>query len=468
MKIIKTNFLCLFCLVIMFGCKEETITVDSTPEINSFVDEISSLPGERITFEGVISDPAGVKTVNIKYEPWFLDKTIVKDSLPDIYRLAYSFTVPSDAEDASVHTIPITIGNAGNVTVTREVVISLDKDIDAPVINIKSPSDGATVLVGDGNEVNFDIDVADKELAEFRIESDVLNETITISGTSYNYSKSLDIADPGTYAFTVFATDLTGNESSSSVIVSIATDLQFTQMFLTDETNDAALNQDIFGIPFNTSASEVSGENGFVFTGRYYSASANSEVRFIPQRTSFEPFTFGADPNTPGKLVLGANATVSPIIIPGVGYYEVKMDVRDLSYTVASYSPTDDAFDQVYILGRGIYIDATTSTCTKNSDGTNQCWHFNSGKPFTQDTNNEFLWTIDVTVQDEPNDNGANGFILNANPNNWAPFWRTNREDPSIAVPGGGGNYVFEDSALGKDYTFIFDTHLNRIVIKNR
>ena len=469
MKTVKTKLLYIFCLiVVVVSCNDDSVKVDSTPEFSSFLEKISSLPGERVTFEAVISDPAGVKSVNIKYETWFLDKTIVKDSLPDIYKLAYSFQVPDDAEEFSVHTIPVTITNAGDVTTTKEVVITLDKDITAPVITINSPVDNSTVLIGAGDEINFNIDLADRELSEFKIESDILNETIALTGASYNYAKSLDVTSPGSYTFNITVKDATGNESTSSVTVNIVTDLQFPAMYLTDETSDAALNQDIFGIPFSTTASQAAGENGYVFTARYYSKTANSEVRFIPQQGSFEPFSFGASANDAGKLTLGSDATVSPIVVPGVGYYEITMDVRDLSYSVTPYTPTDAAFDQVYVLGRGIFVDATTSTCTKNSDGTTQCWHFNSGKPFTQDSSNQYLWTIDVTIKDQPNDNGGNGFILNANPSGWAPFWRTNPEDRSMAVPGGGGNYIFEDSALDKDYTFIFDTHLNRVIIKNR
>ncbi|WP_203257232.1 hypothetical protein [Hyunsoonleella ulvae] len=449
---------------------DDSVTVDSTPAFQTLIQEISSLPGEEFVFEGIVTDPAGIKTVNFKYESWFLDKTILKDSLPETYTISYKFKVPDDAEEFSVHTIPVTITNAGNVETTRDVVVTLDRDISAPTITVNSPANGATVLIGAGNEIDLNIDLADRELAELRIESDILNETIPVSGASHNYSNSLDVANPGNYDFTITAIDAAGNEATASVSVSIVTDLQFGAMFLTDETTDAALNQDIFGIPFTTEGSQVSGEDGYVFTGRYYSTVANSEVRFIPQAGSFEPFTFGANPNIPGQLVLGQDVTVAPIVIPNVGYYEITMDVRDLSYTVTPYTPTDAAFDQVYILGRGIYIDATTSTCTNNNDGSTQCWHFNSGKPFTQDANNSYLWTIDVTLQDQPNDNGANGFILNANTSGWAPFWRVdvNGGDPSKTIPGGGNNYVFDDSALNKDYTFIFDTHLNRVIAKDR
>lgn len=466
MKTIKTKLLCIICLMLVIvSCDDDSVSVDSTPEFISFVGEISSLPGQTLTFKGVVSDPAGVKSIDIKYEPWFLDKTIVKDSLPDIYELGYNFKVPEDAEMNSVHNIPITVANVGGNIVTSNVVVTLDLDIDNPVIQVASPIDNATVLIGSGNEIELDINVTDTNLAEFKIESSVLNETIAVSGQSYNYKKSLDIANLGKYEFTITATDAAGNVQTATVSVNVLDELLFDVMYITDVTSDSDLNADLFGIPYNTEASSASTEDGYVFTAKYYSPQANSEVRFIPQQGSFAPYSFGS--SSSGKLVLGNDASVSPIVVPGVGYYEITMDLRDQSYTVTPYTPADTAFDQIYILGTGVYIDATTSTCTKNSDGTTQCWHFNSGKPFTQDSSNQYLWTIDVSVKDEPTQNN-NGFILNANAAGWAPFWRVEADNPSTTVPNGGANYIFDDSALNKDYTYIFDTHLNRLVVKTR
>ena len=53
--------------------------------------------------------------------------------------------------------------------------------------------------------------------------------------------------------------------------------------------------------------------------------------------------------------------------MPNEGYYEVKMDLRDSSYSVTSYTPSDTPYTEVYILGRGIYINDTVSTCTDNT-----------------------------------------------------------------------------------------------------
>ncbi|SFD17126.1 hypothetical protein SAMN04487987_105191 [Algibacter pectinivorans] len=467
----KTSLLFVVCIVMtIMSCNDEDDSqgINSTPEFISFVDAISSLPGETLTFEAGISDPAGIKSINIKYESWFLDKTIFKDSLPDVYELAYDFIVPDDAEMNSVHTIVITAYNVGGNQITKNVVVTLDKDVTNPTIQIVSPTNQSTVLIGDGNEIVLDITVSDAELAEFKIESSVLNETKAISGETYNYIRALDISTLGNYEFAITVTDASGNIRTETISVNVLDELLFEVMYITDVTSNAALNDDLFGVPYSTIASTASTEDGYVFTGKYYSSTPNSEVRFIPQQTAFEPYSFGADPNAMGELILGNDASVSPIVVPGVGYYEITMDLRDQSYVVEPYVPIDTAFDQVYVLGRGVYLDATSSTCVDNSDGSTRCWHFLSGKPFIPDSNNPYLWTIDVTAQDQPDDNGANGFILNANPEGWGPFWRVDANDPSVTIPNAGANYVFDDSSLNKDYTFVFDTHLNRLVVKNR
>ncbi|WP_299064556.1 hypothetical protein [uncultured Polaribacter sp.] len=465
MRIIKSKLpLFVSFILIIISCNDDAVVVNSIPEFTTLEENISSLPGEDFIFEGIVSDPAGIKSVNFTYEPWFLNKTIVKDSLPETYEISYRFKIPDDAIPNSIHTIPMTVSNAGDKTTVKNITITLDRDIENPVINIASPVNGATVLIGTADEVNLNITVTDKNLAEFKIESSVLNETLAISGSSFEYEKALNITEPDTYTFTITVTDTSGNVSTETVSMNVLNELSFDVMYITGVTSEALLVSDIFGIPYVTSASEVAEEDGFVFIGRYYSPAPNTEVRFLAQKGSFGPYTFGVDTNTDGRLALGDDVTVSPIVLPEVGYYEVKMDLRDSSYSVTSYMPTDDPYTQIYILGRGIYIDDTVSTCTDNTTNEDRCWHFRSGKPFTKDPNNSYLWTIDVTVKDHPNDDGVNGFILNANPASWAPFWRVdNVEDPEATVPGGGGNYVFPDSALDKDYTFTFDTHLNRI-----
>ncbi|NER17870.1 cadherin repeat domain-containing protein [Spongiivirga citrea] len=458
-----TTIFLLLCSLIQSCNDDESLNVDSTPEFTSLVSTVSSLPGQTFLFEGVVSDEAGVRSVNLKYEPWFLNKTIIRDSITETYELSYKFKVPDDAIENSVHVIPLTITNIGGKSSVEEVTVTLDQDIDGPQIQIAQPINEATLPIGDGDEISFDVTVTDAELAELKIESDLLNEVLPISGTSYNYTNSLDVAIPDKYFFTITATDVSGNVSTETFAVNVVDELEFTNMYVTDMTSDTELVSDIFGVPYKTSASSETNETGYVFTARYYAPTPNFEVRFLAQKGSFSPYAFGAGADS-GRLAIGSSSDVAPIVLSEVGYYEIKMDLRDLTYSITPYTPSDDTFEQVYIIGTGIYINETESTCTNNTDGSLQCWNFASGKPFQKDGNNPYLWTIDVSLKDEPLNNGANGFILNANPNGWSPFWRIdNPNDPEATVPGGGVNYVFPDSALDKEYRFVFDTHLNRI-----
>ncbi|MFV9552466.1 hypothetical protein [Algibacter sp. PT7-4] len=466
MKTKKLGVLIIACLLLLvIGCSDDdSVKTDSVPEINLLTKSISSLPGETFVVKGTLVDPAGIQSVNLKYEPWFLDKTITKnDSVYKTYELDYKFKVPEDAIEGSEHLILITVINQGGNQSTENLVVTLDQDIASPIVQVNSPTNGTTVLIGEGNEIEFDIVITDQELAEFKIESTMLNETIPVSGTSYNYMKSLDIEDEGRYDFTITVADASGNLTTETLYVNVLNELLFDAMYLADVSSDAELNTDLFGVPYATEASTLSGEDGYVFTARYYAATENVELRFIPQKGSFEPYTFGASQDQPGVLDIGSDNTVTPIVLPQIGYYEVIIDVKNLTYTVNAYIPTDDAFDQVYILGRGVFV-GDSSTCVNNTTGATQCWHFNSGKPFNVDSSNPYLWTLDISVDDQPGDEGANGFILNSNASGWAPFWRVdNAADPEATVPGGGTNYVFPDDALGKDYKVVFDTHLNRL-----
>jgi hypothetical protein len=468
----KTTKIILFLIFVFFtvviGCSDDKSSkVDSSPEFQSLAQEISSLPGQTFTLSGVISDPAGIGSINLKYESWFLDKKIVLDASPKSYDLSYKFKVPENAIVNSKHTIAVTIVNSGGVAITKNVVITLNQDIAKPVIKITKPIDGATSIIGVGKEIEFDITVTDATLLEFKIESSILNETVPISGSTYTYTKSLDIESIGTYPFKITAKDFSGNITTNTISVNVLKELSFNVMYITDVEDNSLLVSDAFGVPFNTVASTVTGEKGYVFTASYYASKPNSKVRFLPQKGSFEPYTFGADPNAVGKLALGSDVSVDPIVLPQMGYYRIKIDLRDQTYTLTPYIPTDTPYTQIYIIGTGIYVD-NTSTCTSNTDGSFSCWNYSSGKPFKKDINNPYLWSIDVKIDDEPNTAGENGFILNANPSGWSPFWRMNADDPSIAILNGGTNYVFSPEVLGKNYTITFDTHLNKIALIGR
>ena len=102
------------------------------------------------------------------------------------------------------------------------------------------------------------------------------------------------------------------------------------------------------------------------------------------------------------------------------------------------------------------------STCNVDADDSFRCFHFSSGKALIQDEDNPYRFYATVEIFDEPDSEGANGMIMNSNKEGWAPFWRF---DENKAVPQGGSTLTFSEESLDGTYQFIFDTHLNTVMI---
>lgn len=447
-------------LAILMGCSDDdNVKVDSTPEFANLISEISSLPGQTFNLEAVINDPAGIKSIRLQYEPWYLDKTIQKDSLPTSYNLNYAFKIPQDELDDSSHTIIITAENSGGMITQREVVVSLDADFTAPQIAFVSPANASTVQIGEGDEILLDINLTDnKILGELKIESSILNETVMLSDKSSNYKKSINIEEAGLYVFNVTLTDKAGNTTTSTRSVNVVDELNFLQMFLADRTEPSAFEDAIAGYPYVANSSSAAEEAGFVFTIKYFADTANKAVRFVAQPSGFGPFTFGGDANNPGNLVIGSDASVSPIIISEPGYYDIKMDLRDLSYTITSIDATAPAtiasgFTGVYVTGPGLKVGDITLTRFNPSQ---------SSAPLNVDPDFQYRYSADIEFTTE-----TGQFIFIGNQTNYSIFWRLNSGDIEAAntlVPQGGSNAAFSQQYEGT-YKLTVDIFLNTMTI---
>lgn len=441
------------------ACTEDDPEVSSEPTLN-IQSVVTGLPGESIVFSGMVSDPAGVTEIMITYENWSLSKVITVDEGVTQFPLSYSFKVPDLEEVGSTHVIEIAAKNVGGKITSTSVTVELSQDNIPPSIAISSPSNGGTFIVSSGPELNLTFTVSDNaQLSSVRVLGMGINELITPNASTFNYDKEVDFLIVGPFTATITATDMAGNVSTASVSVNIEESLKFTKFYLVDVDTEAELATDVFGVPLLTNGATTATKEGFEFEALYYNKEANTEIRFIPQKESFEPFSFGAG-DVAGELALGSDNTVAPIILPEVGYYRIVVDIAAFTYTMETYTPTDDTFDFVHIMGRGIEVN-DLSTCIDNGDGSGRCWHFLSGKEFTVDPSNPYRFTASVELFDQPDDEGANGFILGASPSGWAPFWRFDAEDSEVTIPGDGANFTFGSDAFGT-YTFEFDTHLNR------
>lgn len=468
---VKTrNIVALFLLLFIgWSCEQDDITVSSEPNLN-LETSIMGLPGETIVFSGLISDVAGVSSVNIFYPTWDLDKTINVDETVTQYDLSYAFKIPEDQPVGSTHTIVITATNAGANETTSQIQVSLTGDNEAPVISMVSPSDGGTYIIGGGPEFNLTFTVNDNEqIQSISIVGFGINEEIEVNASTYSFDQEIDFSLSGSFPLTISAVDVAGNTSSNAISVTIEESLRFEKMYLADIDNDEALTADVFGVPMLINSFEHPDSAGVVFEALYYNATPNSAIRFIPQKTSFAPFTFGAGENQ-GELALGADASVNPIILPEVAYYRIVLDFTSFTYSMETYTPTDDTFDQIIVMGTGVNVNGN-STCINNADGSDgACWWFGSGKELTRDPNNPYRFTGTVELYDyDPEGDGNNGFIIGANPEGWSPFWRFDVGDelgaePERTVPNGGANFIFGPEIYGT-YQFEFDTHLNRVKV---
>lgn len=456
----------LILLIVGWSCEKDDITISSEPQLN-LETSIMGLPGETIVFSGLVSDVAGITAIDIVYPAWDLAKTIEIDESITQYDLHYAFKIPEDQSVGSTHNVTISATNAGSNSTTAQVQVSLTGDNEAPLINLASPNDGGTYIVGGGPEFNLSFTVNDNEqIQSVSIVGFGINEVVDVNAPTYAFDQEIDFSLVGSFPLTISATDAAGNSVSNSISVTIEESLRFEKMYLADVADDAALTSDVFGVPMLINSFEHPDSAGVIFEALYYNSSPNSAIRFIPQKSSFAPFTFGLGENE-GELALGSDASVNPIILPEVAYYRIIIDFTSLTYSLETYTPTDDTFDQIIVMGTGVNVNGN-STCINNTDGSDgACWWFGSGKELTRDPNNPYLFTGTVELYDyDTEGDGNNGFIIGANPDGWSPFWRFDVGDalgvePEKTVPNGGANFIFGPETYGT-YHFEFDTHLNR------
>lgn len=462
----KTKYLFLIpiaALIMLVACDDEFQLPASEPLINLPSESFSGLPGGSINISATITDPVGLQSVSISYAEWNLtaEQTIADGQT----ELAYTtdVAVPANAEQGSSHELNISAVNVNGVTTSAIVTILLDGDVTAPTMVLNTPA--GVAFLGEGSDLEIDISVEDDmAIKSFTIVGAQLSERVEVGANRYTYNRSLNIQAEGVYKFDVEVEDMAGNMSTETF--SFAAFEPFENMYLADVDTDADLLSDVMGVPLLAQGFTQADSVGKVFQARYYNATANSEVRFTSSDETFSNLTLGADGQ--GNLLIDNSTTVSPLVLAAVGYYQITLDTRNLTYTVETYTPTDSTFDLIIMMGTGVTVNGS-STCERNDNGNEACWWFGSGKQLTPDPNNPYRFTGTVELFDhDPVGDGNNGFILGANLSGWSPFWRfDDGNNPNVAVPNGGASYVFDESKYGT-YSAVFDTHLNQfIMVKN-
>jgi hypothetical protein len=260
--------------------------------------------------------------------------------------------------------------------------------------------------------------------------------------------KMPDTAANKTHSIDLKVTNVGNKETTAQFKVMLAVD--FPKMYVTETLDPTVLTKDLFGVPML-----IDKTSSYNFSATYYSAQPNTKIWFIPSKTSAKPFVYGLDPKDPTKLT-GDAGSVQPIVLSDKGYYSIKYNTLNLTYSITKLPDPNpaNAFAQVAIAGRGFY------------DYPDMNWQ--NALPniilLDKDASNPYLFTKTVKLGTPPGQSyNTAQFIFTTN-NGWTNFWRFDDGFNPEATVFNGGNTGdgFAISSMPVSYKVTFDTYLNR------
>jgi hypothetical protein len=434
----------LFLLVLFsafIGCEDDTsFPASANPEIALETNEVYGGPNRKFEIKASLIDDLGLKSVNIRIPEFQLDKVITfsTDTLVKNYDLSYFFLVPEGKVTSDKFEIELLVTDVSGNLVSKKINLRLDGDFDAPNLSNIKPINGSVVFKSANTQLKISFTAEDiTGLDKLTVSCAALgiNDIITVGGAkNYNYSKSFSIpSELKTYDILITAKDnfLTPNEATTKVAFTVADGL--TEMYLVDLPLGSSLSKDAFGVPMRFHS-----KSGNEFSFKYYADSDNKKIFLLGQEASFEPNCFGLSAN--GSLE--NSITTNPIILPTKGYYTIKIDAINLTYTFTRYTPTKAVINlaatPIYVHGAGF---------------TGEGW---SGQPNTlplaADPSNPYRLVRELKLS-------GGDIAMTPAGAGWAPFWRL---DTFGIVPfNAGANATYRGVTAGT-YIFTLDTELER------
>ena len=313
---------------------------DQAPVIQLTTDHIQTEPGRQFSIEGVVKDADGLKSITLENEGMNLDKTIdfltyYPDTLLHEYNLSYHYKAGSEWKDGDQFPVKVTVEDVRGHQTEATVLVTPDGDFTAPTFT-QAPSKELTVLL-QNPKLSLTTAVADNKNLNYIVVSipDLnVHDSLSISGTSYIYNKVYEMPQKeATYTMTVKVGDKFNNTATTTSTIKVSDLPDFAKMYLADVDDAADLTSDVYGVPMLI---EHTGK--YQYRALYYNQKAGTGVRFIPQKTDFQPICFGVDPTT-GLLTSNPNVG-QPIKLSKVGYYEIDFNTVTGEYDVKNYTPT--------------------------------------------------------------------------------------------------------------------------------
>lgn len=467
---------CAFAAVVGLGlqsCSDDDdnfATVDGlAPTLELGSATIFTEPGRAFTISGVAADADGLKSIRLVNSELNLDKTIdfleyYPDTLLHEYTLSYGYAGNESWTGSESFPVDITVEDVGGRTVSKTVTVSTAGDFSAPTFS-SAPSPSLTVLL-QNPVLSLNAALADnKNLAYVTVSIPDLgvSDSVAISGTSYAFSKTYDMpAKEGSYKMTLTVGDGGGNMATTTSTINVSNLPDFDRMYLADVASVADLSSDLYGVPML-----IDHTGPYQYTAYYYNTAAGTPIRFIPQKTDFQPICFVVDPNT-GLLTSDPSAG-EPIVLDQLGYVKITFNSATGEWDVEPWTPTTAK----------LTLDGSTIADLKDGSGDQpaQICLAGSGLPdtpnwTTNQNNNAFILKQDpknpYRLYREMTLTKGTSVSFTISQTHWwgwwpEPFWRFDGSDENEANKRNGGDNMktVTVTTTGK-YLFEFDYALLR------
>lgn len=477
------------------GCSDDEGYADvdgQNPAMALVTDHIQSAAGRSFTIEGTLTDTDGIASITLECPDLYLNKTIdlieIYGEPQTTYELSYAYEL-SDNELGESFTVKVTVTDVGGRQVSQDVLVTMDGDFENPVFTVRPSSDLIVLIASEtGFTLNFTV-TDDRALDYVVIDIQGLPEfenfQIEANGqTTLNVSQRITFPNAeGRYDMTIKAVDAVGNEEVVTSIINVSEMQNFPKMYLADVATTAELNSDVFGVPML-----INHTADYQYRARYYNKAVGTEIFFLPQKTDFAPICFGIDPNDNTKLTYDPE-TALPIVLDEAGvYYEIEINVLDLTYSMRTYSVNEATNPMKYEYGSKTFWDANAKEYIDFYIGWGGSPQDAGNHLFTQDANNPhlFYYPSEGTWKLEAGEE-MNFIISNYHPSGWwdnvewrcdnsaepekfgyfskagdvNPDWegQNQRWSDGTVV---GDNWVKPIVTVGGNYRFEFDAHLGR------